>query len=169
MIRVDRVRLSKAWVLDRVKRDSSANKRNVSLIHAPGIRLWKYTLSLQGLVQMLSNSTVCSIGTNKNIAMNRSVVAKAKHHAFSVLLKGEHLFRHVKFVRRNSLDKDVVQFWASKQQSAVSSAILRRRNRAQARQVGQNKITGITGVKKKVSKRTKLTKHTHRLWCRVGQ
>jgi hypothetical protein len=82
---------------------------------------------------MLTNSTVRSVGTNENITMDRSVIAKAEHHTFTVLLEGEHLLGHVKFVGRDSLDKDVVQFWASKQQSTISSATLRVRSRAQAR------------------------------------
>lgn len=66
-----------ARVLDRIQSIGRSNQGDISSGHFLGVGLWEKSLLVKSLVEVLTDSTMSSISSDKDIAMGGGVVAKS--------------------------------------------------------------------------------------------
>jgi hypothetical protein len=85
-------------VLGRVESISSSDERDVALAHTLQVDLREQTLTVKGLVEVLSDATVSTIGTNKDIALSNRSVSELDPDTDMVLVKRLQPLGHVDLV-----------------------------------------------------------------------
>jgi hypothetical protein len=115
--------LQDARVFDRIQGAGGPDQRDVPLAERLVINLGDDMLFAQGLVQVLTNSTVSTIRTHKNVTAGRAVVIKSHGDPVLVLFKGEDLLGHAEVLWRDLFEQQGTEVRTREQDTVIANTV----------------------------------------------